>query len=147
MVSVEPPVSCAGEGVRCCVVAHDELPPDPFAGDPFDPARELETLDEPVELLDDPERADVMADLTDLALYQLLLAPRGIRGIVVDCADCEQPHYHEWELLQASLQQLLQDGRVRPHEPACEPDASLYVSWEYCRGYADAALTYEVTGD
>jgi len=128
-------------------VAHDALPPDPFAGDPFDPARELEVLDEPVELLDDAERSDVLADLTDLALYQLLLEPRGIRGIVVECADCDQPHYHEWELLQASLQQLLQDGRVRPHEPACQPDSSLYVSWEYCRGYADAALAYEVTGD
>jgi hypothetical protein len=128
-------------------VAIDAMPPDPFAGDPFDPARQLPDLDEPVEPLDEAERSDVLADLTDLALYQLLLEPRGIRGIVVDCADCAEPHYHEWELLQASLHQLLQDGRVRPHEPACEPDSSLYVSWEYCRGYADATLAYEVASD
>ena len=126
---------------------HDALPPDPFADDPLDPARALGALDDPVELLDDAERADVLADLTDLALYQLLLEPRGIRGIVVDCGDCDQPHFHEWDLLQASLRQLLQDGRVRPHEPACDPDTSLYVSWEYCRGYADAALACEVTED
>lgn len=128
-------------------MAHDALPPDPFADDPFDPASALDALDAPVEVLDDAERADVLADLTDLALYQLLLEPRGIRGIVVDCADCAQPHFHEWALLQASLRQLLQDGRVRPHEPACEPDPSSYVSWEYCRGYADATLACEVPGD
>lgn len=123
------------------------MPPDPFAGDPADPARALDGPEEPVEQLDDAERSNVLADLTDLALYQLLLEPRGIRGIVVDCPDCDEPHYHEWELLQESLRQLLQDGRVRPHEPACDPDASLYVSWEYCRGFADAMLTYEVAGD
>lgn len=107
----------------------------------------LDELDDPVEQLDDGERADVLADLTDLAVYRALLEPRGIRGIVVDCGDCDEPHYHEWELLQESLRQLLQEGRVRPHEPACDPDSSLYVSWEYCRGYADAMLAYEVTGD
>jgi len=123
------------------------MPPDPFAGDPFDPTRALDALDGPAERLEETERSELLADLTDLALYQSLLEPRGIRGIVVDCADCEEPHYHEWELLQESLRQLLQDGRVRPHEPACDPDSSLYVSWEYCRGYADATLAYEVTGD
>jgi len=147
MVSADGPTLCVVHGVRCCVVLHDSMPPDPFAGDPFDPAKALDALDEPVEQLDESERADVLADLTDLALYQMLLEPRGIRGIVVDCADCEEPHYHEWELLQASLRQLLEDGRIRPHEPACEPDSSLYVSWEYCRGYADATLAYEVAGD
>lgn len=123
------------------------MPPDPFADDPSDPARALDALGERIEHLDESERADVLADLADLALYQLLLEPRGIRGIVVDCADCDEPHYHEWELLQASLRQLLQDGRMRPHEPAWEPDPSLYVSWEYCRGYADAMLACEVAGD
>jgi Family of unknown function (DUF5319) len=123
------------------------MPPDPFADEPFDPARALDAFDEPIEQLDASERVAVLADLTDLALYRLLLEPRGIRGIVVDCADCKEPHYHEWELLQASLRQLLLDGRARPHEPACEPDSSLYVSWEYCRGYADATLAYEVTSD
>ncbi|HEY0639240.1 MAG TPA: DUF5319 family protein [Pseudonocardiaceae bacterium] len=147
MVSADGPALRSGEGVPCSVVRHDALPPDPFAGDPLDPARELEAMDDPAEQLDESERADVLADLTDLALYQLLLEPRGIRGIVVDCADCEQPHFHEWELLQSSLRQLLRDGRVRPHEPACEPDTSLYVSWDYCRGFADATLACEAPAD
>jgi hypothetical protein len=126
-------------------VAIDAMPPDPFAGDPFDPARALDEFDLPSEPLDDAERSDVVADLTDLALYQALLEPRGIRGIVVDCADCNQPHYHDWGLLQASLRQLLEDGRVRPHEPACDPDPAHYVSWDYCRGYADGALACELS--
>lgn len=129
---------------RACV-AIDPMPPDPFAGDPFDPARALDEFDPVADSLDDAERADVMADLTDLALYQALLEPRGVRGIVVDCGDCNQPHYHDWELLQESLRQLLEDGRVRPHEPACDPDPTDYVSWDYCRGYADGALACEVT--
>lgn len=134
------------------IVAIDAMPPDPFAGDPFDPARAFDKLDgglegPPPEPLDDAERADVQADLTDLALYQQLLEPRGIRGIVVDCGDCAQPHYHDWDLLQASLRQLLADGVVRPHEPACDPVPAEYVSWDYCRGFADGALAVEVPGE
>ena len=30
---------------------------------------------------------------------------------------------------------------MRPHEPAFDPDPVEYVSWEYCRGYADAVLS------
>jgi hypothetical protein len=26
---------------------------------------------------------------------------------------------------------------MRPHEPAFDPDPRSYVTWEYCRGYAD----------
>jgi Family of unknown function (DUF5319) len=122
-------------------VAHDSLPPDPFAGDPEDPALALGALDDPndaVEPLDDEERAGLLADLSDLAVYQALLAPRGLRGIAVDCPDCAEQHYHDWHLLRASLQQLLHGGRMRPHEPAYNPDPNQYVSWEYCRGYTDA---------
>jgi hypothetical protein len=56
---------------------------------------------------------------------------------VVDCAECQEPHYHDWALLRASLEQLLNDGRMRPHEPAFDPNPSAYVSWEYCRGFTD----------
>ncbi len=127
------------------VVAPDALPPDPFAGDPEDPSQALGSMDDPeysaTEPLDDEERAGLLSDLTDLAVYQALLEPRGVRGIVVDCPDCAEQHYHDWSLLRASLQQLLDAGRMRPHEPAYEPDPAAYVSWEYCRGYADAVLT------
>lgn len=121
---------------------HDALPPDPFAEDSNDPARALEALDDSGidEPLDDEERSSLVADLTDLAVYQALLEPRGVRGIVVECPDCDEQHYHDWEMLRSSLQQLLDDGRMRPHEPAYQPEPAAYVSWDYCRGYADAVL-------
>ncbi len=123
------------------VVAHDALPPDPFADDPDDPARALgEPEDEPGQPISEDERAELLADLADLAVYQALLTPRGIRGVVVDCAECQDPHYHDWALLRASLEQLLQDGRMRPHEPAFDPNPADYVSWEYCKGFADGAV-------
>ncbi|CRK59944.1 FIG00820793: hypothetical protein [Alloactinosynnema sp. L-07] len=120
------------------------LPPDPFAGDPDDPARALTEPDddENVPITGD-ERDELLSDLADLAVYQALLAPRGVRGIVVDCGECEEPHYHDWALLAASLEQLLNDGRMRPHEPAFDPDPHSYVSWEYCRGYADGVTASE----
>lgn len=124
-------------------VAHDALPPDPFAGDPDDPAKVLDESDENPAELEEEERRELLSDLSELAVYQALLQPRGLRGIVVDCADCEQPHYHEWDLLRASLEQLLADGRMRPHEPAYDPDPGQYVTWEYCRGYADGVTANE----
>ncbi|QUQ70705.1 DUF5319 domain-containing protein [Kutzneria sp. CA-103260] len=118
---------------------HDALPPDPFAGDPDDPARALRDADDDHEHgpIGEEERAELINDLSDLAVYQALLEPRGVRGVVVDCGDCDEPHYHDWALLRASLEQLLHDGHMRPHEPAFDPDPADYVSWEYCRGYAD----------
>jgi hypothetical protein len=125
-------------------VVHDSLPPDPFAGDPDDPALALGALDDSADAaaqpLDEEERAGLLADLSDLAVYQALLAPRGLRGIAVDCPDCAEQHYHDWQLLRSSLLQLLEVGRMRPHEPAYDPDPTGYVSWDYCRGYTDAVL-------
>ena len=122
----------------------EALPPDPFAGDPSDPARAFDALPDVVTPdetpLDEDERDEVVADLGDLAVFQALLAPRGIRGVVVDCEDCDEQHFHDWDLLRASLQQLLDEGHMRPHEPPFDPDPSSYVTWEYCRGFADATL-------
>ena len=73
------------------------------------------------------ERAELLADLRDLGVYQALLEQRAVRGVVVDCAECQEPHYHDWALLRASLEQLLNDGRMRPHEPAFDPNPSAYV--------------------
>jgi hypothetical protein len=121
------------------VVRDDALPPDPFAGDPNDPARALD--DDASSVEEEPvtaqERAELLADLRDLAVYQALLEQRAVRGVVVDCAECQEPHYHDWALLRASLEQLLNDGRMRPHEPAFDPNPAAYVSWEYCRGFTD----------
>jgi hypothetical protein len=118
---------------------HDNgLPPDPFAGDPEDPAHALHSQADPGPI-EDAERAELIEDLRDLDVYESLLAPRGVLGVVVDCEDCQEPHYHEWSLLRASLEQLLKAGHMRPHEPAFDPDPECYVTWEYCRGFADGA--------
>jgi hypothetical protein len=128
-------------------VPYEALPPDPFAGDPSDPSRMLDALGDLTDVaaqedlpLDEEERDEVVADLGDLAVFQALLAPRGIRGVVVDCEDCDEQHFHDWDLLRASLQQLLEEGHMRPHEPPFDPDPAAYVTWEYCRGFADATL-------
>jgi hypothetical protein len=130
--------------VPCGTVPHDSLPPDPFAGDPDDPARAmLDHEDEVEHPMGEDERAELLTDLSDLAVYQALLEHRGVKGVVVDCGECQEPHYHDWALLRASLEQLLTDGRMRPHEPAFDPDPGSYVSWEYCRGYADGVTATE----
>ena len=123
---------------------HDE-PIDPFAGDPSDPSAELADLDDLAiseggddsDPLTDPEREDVLEDLADLEIYQTLLAPVGIRGLVIDCEDCHEPHYFDWDLLGSNLRHLLDSGRPRVHEPAYDPDPEHYVTWEYARGYTD----------
>jgi hypothetical protein len=116
----------------------DEPPIDPFADDPTDPADFLD--DEDVEPLSAEEREEVLADLEDLEVFQTLLEPRGVRGLVVDCDDCHEPHFFAWELLRGNLRHLLDEGQTRVHEPAFHPDPADYVSWDYARGFADGVL-------
>jgi hypothetical protein len=101
--------------------------------------------DEPMEPLSPHERAEVLADLEDLEVFEALLEPRGVRGLVVDCDDCREPHYFAWELLRSNLRHLLDAGQTRVHEPAFAPDPADYVSWDYARGYVDA--TYDANAD
>lgn len=119
-------------------------PVDPFSGDPDDPARELAALDDEDEdalpPLSPAEREDVLEDLEDLEVFETLLSPRGVRGLVVDCEECREPHFFGWDLLRGNLRHLLDLGTTRVHEPAFSPDPSDYVSWDYARGFADAAL-------
>lgn len=117
---------------------HDE-PIDPFAEDAGDPSA---GADEPTddgggEPLTEAERQDVLEDLADLEIYQALLTPIGVRGLVIECEDCHEPHYFDWDLLRGNLRHLLTSGRPRVHEPAYDPDPDHYVTWEYARGYAD----------
>jgi hypothetical protein len=126
------------------------MPPDPFDGDPDDPTPELAALDDPDDAsppLLPAERESVLEDLEDLDVFAALLEPRGVRGLVVDCADCGEEHFFGWDLLRANLRHLLDSGVPRVHEPACEPDPSSYVTWEYARGYADGVLAAEETAD
>jgi Family of unknown function (DUF5319) len=117
---------------------HDE-PIDPFNGDPVDPSAGLDDADDDGSLdpLSEVERQDVLEDLNDLEIYQALLGPIGIRGLVIECEDCHEPHYFDWDLLRGNLRHLLDSGRPRVHEPAYDPDPDHYVSWDYARGYTD----------
>ncbi|MBV9098739.1 MAG: DUF5319 domain-containing protein [Frankiaceae bacterium] len=121
----------------------DDPPLDPFADDPGDPSAEFggpELHDDDLEPLTPDEEAEITADLADLEVFQVLLEPRGVRGLVVDCQDCEEPHYFAWDLLRSNLRHLLDEGQARVHEPAFSPDPSEYVSWDYARGFADAMI-------
>lgn len=121
---------------------------EPFEGDPLEQLAGIEGL-ETLDALDGPddegaapltphEREEVLADLEDVELFRVLLEPRGVKGLVVDCEDCDEEHFFGWDLLQSNLRQLLDAGTTRVHEPAFAPDASEYVSWEYARGWVDA---------
>ena len=119
----------------------DDPPLDPFADDPGDPAAHLDDDEDVLEPLTPEDREDILADLEDLEVFQALLEPRGVRGLVVDCQDCDEPHYFAWDLLRGNLRQLLDEGQPRVHEPAFGPDPADYVSWDYARGFADGVLT------
>jgi hypothetical protein len=121
------------------VSVQDDQPIDPFHGDPNDPAAQLDD-DEVVEPLAPEEREEILADLADLDVFRTLLEARGVRGLVVDCDDCHEPHFFEWDLLRGNLRHLLDHGVTRVHEPAFDPDPAEYVSWDYARGFADGVL-------
>ena len=115
-------------------------PLDPFFDDPDDPAALLDERDGADEIapLTDDERADILADLAELAGFRDALAPHGVRGITVDCGDCGEQHFFGWDLMATNLRALLGEGRTHVHEPAFSPDPDCYVSWDYARGYTDA---------
>ena len=127
----------------------DDAPLDPFAGDPADPAAELPPDDDADddEPLSDEERVSLLEDLEDIEVFQALLEPRDVRGLVVDCDDCHEPHYFGWALLRGNLRSLLEQGSPHVHEPAFSPDPSDYVSWDYARGFAVGVLTADDDGD
>jgi hypothetical protein len=95
------------------------------------------------EPLSPDDREDILVDLEDLEVFQTLLEPRGIRGLVVECNECETAHFFEWELLRGNLRHLLDVGSTRVHEPAFDPDPASYVSWDYAQGFVDGVLATE----
>jgi len=115
------------------------MPPDPFAGDPHDPASFLEPdegySDEPVS---EEERILLREDLANVRRFRSLLEPRGVRGISMLCEDCDELHYYDWPIILANISTILSGEAVPVHEPSAAPDPDFYVSWEYCAGYADA---------
>lgn len=104
----------------------------------------LDMADDPSdEPLADDERAELEQDLLDVQVLKELLGPRGLKGVVFFCPDCDEDHYLTWDLLAGNLQQLLQAGESPVHEPAFEPDPDEYVGWDYARGFLDGYETYE----
>lgn len=92
----------------------------------------------------DEEREALQQDLVDVETLKELLRPRGIKGAVFYCPDCQDDHYLAWDLLSGNLQELLEAGESPIHEPAFDPDPDDYVSWDYARGFLDG---YESVDD
>ncbi|MEU4829824.1 DUF5319 family protein [Streptosporangium sp. NPDC023615] len=120
----------------------DDVPRDPFADDPDDPAAALGDPDDPEPLTTD-ERDEAMTDLADVEVFRSLLEPQGVLGLVLDCPECGEQHYFDWELLRGNLRQMIENGQPQVHEPAYEPNPTDYVSWEYARGYVDGVIDTE----
>lgn len=121
-----------------------DLPGEPYADDAADDSHDSDDAadDEHVPLTPE-EREDIVVDLEDLEVYRTLLEPTGIKGIVIDCPDCETMHHIGWALMQSNLRQLLDEGITGLHEPPYDPDPAEYVTWEYARGYADGVVASE----
>lgn len=95
------------------------------------------------EPLDDEEREALRQDLVDVQVLKEVLAPKGIKGTVFYCVDCEEDHYLTWDLLAGNLQEILEAGESPVHEPAFEPNPDEYVKWDYARGFLDGYESFE----
>lgn len=93
--------------------------------------------------LDDEEIQALRQDLVDVEILKDVLGPRGIKGTVFFCQDCEEDHYLTWDLLAGNLRELLDKGESPVHEPAFNPDPDEYVSWDYARGFLDGYESFE----
>lgn len=93
--------------------------------------------------LEDDEREALQQDLVDVQVLKDVLGPKGIKGAVFYCPDCDEDHFLTWDLLAGNLQELLSAGESPVHEPAFDPDPDEYVSWDYARGFLDGYESYE----
>lgn len=108
--------------------------------EPLDPFEPDDAHSDPI---DEEERASLLEDLADLAEFREALEPRGFRGVVIPCPDCEEDHFFGWELLRENLEHILEQGEPRVHEPAFEPSVDHYVTWDYGKGFVDGLLEGE----
>ncbi|MET8004900.1 DUF5319 family protein [Nonomuraea glycinis] len=120
----------------------EDVPRDPFADDPDDPSSAMGELDD-AEPLTAAERDEAITDLADVEVFRSLLEPQGVLGLVLDCPECGEQHFFDWDLLRGNLRQMIELGRPQVHEPAYFPDPDEYVSWEYARGYVDGVIDTE----
>jgi hypothetical protein len=89
------------------------------------------------------EREALRQDLVDVEVLKEILGPKGIKGTVFYCPDCDEDHFLTWELLAGNLKELLEQGESPIHEPAFEPDPDDYVSWDYARGFLDGYEAFQ----
>jgi Family of unknown function (DUF5319) len=89
------------------------------------------------EQLDEEEVEALRQDLVDVQVLKEVLGPKGIKGAVFYCPDCDEDHFLGWDLLAGNLRELLEAGESPVHEPAFDPDPDEYVSWDYARGFLD----------
>jgi hypothetical protein len=120
----------------------EDVPRDPFADDPNDPSAAMGELDD-AEPLTAAERDEAITDLADVEVFRSLLEPQGVLGLVLDCPECGEQHFFDWELLRGNLRQMIEKGQPQVHEPAFQPDPADYVTWEYARGYVDGVIDTE----
>ena len=95
--------------------------------------------EEPFDLTEE-ERADIEADLSDLAQMHSIFSVQGVKGVVIACQECRQNHFYEWALLTDNLQHMLDTGEPRMHEPAWDIDETEYIQWDYGKGFVDALV-------
>ena len=93
--------------------------------------------DEPQPEISEEDRDALRQDLVDVQVLKEVLGPKGFKGTVFYCGDCEEDHYLAWDLLAGNLKEMLEQGEPPVHEPAFEPDPDEYVSWDYARGFLD----------
>ena len=99
--------------------------------------------DESGQPINEEERELLQQDLTDVQVLKELLGPRGLKGAVFFCPDCDEDHFLGWDLLAGNLKELLEEGESPVHEPAFNPDPHEYVSWVYARGFLDGYESFE----
>ncbi len=105
-----------------------------------DEAHDAEGSDAPLE---EEDREALRKDLVDVQVLKEVLGPKGIKGAVFYCPDCEEDHFLTWDLLVGNLQEMLEQGESPVHEPAFNPDPDEYVSWDYARGFLDGYDSFE----
>ena len=111
-----------------------------FEDEPGDPSKRPDEDEEP---LGEDEREALQQDLVDVQVLKEVLGPKGIKGAVFYCPDCDEDHYLAWDLLAGNLEELLSEGESPVHEPAYDPNPEDYVSWDYARGFLDGYESYE----
>lgn len=114
------------------------MPPDPFAGDPNDPASFLPD-DGPMPHITEQERAEFYRDLALVAQFKEVLGPKGFEGVFFYCEDCDTDHYFGWDILAANIRATIEEDLSPVHEPSANPNVARYVPWDYAVGYLDGA--------